>query len=535
MQKSAQSKILNRRLALQMVRDLLVYTVVFAALALLANATVVPRLANDIADNTSRWLTFSYDDYPLAACLDALDGQVYYVTDAWDQVPADLALLTSGLGGVPVAESAEAEESGAVDVQESQSEQGEQANGASQATESATLEQLGIAPLDDRQIQAAGAAADPERTLFLLVTRHGVPEWTTLRSMQEMVIEQQLQSMGRDGRWQYSFEDGQVLQVRDLTTYYTVRPFKIPFAIILYLVGFLIIMFLGFGRALRYFDELAGAVGRIISRRDEPVKLSPPLLPTQEKLNEIRLASLADERAAKAAERRKDELVAYLAHDVKTPLTSVIGYLSLLDEAADMPPEVRRRYVATALRKAERLEELIDEFFEITRYNLQAIPVERAWVDVRLLCQQVAEEFYPEAQARTLEIAVDAPEGQTFFVDPDKFARALGNVVRNAVAYADAGTTVQITATLEAGGEGEGAPGARWRVAVSNRGREISSTHLQSIFDKFYREDAARSSGSGRAGLGLAIAREIVVAHDGEISAVSQGGVTTFTVTVPQA
>ena len=84
------------------------------------------------------------------------------------------------------------------------------------------------------------------------------------------------------------------------------------------------------------------------------------------------------ERAAKAAEERKNELVVYLAHDIKTPLTSIIGYLTLLEESPDLPVDVRARYTGITLAKAYRLEELLDEFFEITRYNLQTIPIERS-------------------------------------------------------------------------------------------------------------------------------------------------------------
>ena len=282
---------------------------------------------------------------------------------------------------------------------------------------------------------------------------------------------------------------------------------------------------MGFGRSLRYFDELSRAVGGLLSDKEKPVELSRDLLITQSELNDIRLSSLADERAAKAAEQRKDELVAYLAHDIKTPLTSVLGYLLLLDEAPDMAPGTRRRYIKTAVDKAERLEGLIDEFFEITRYNLQSIPIEREQVDLTMLCQQVADESFPEAEARSLTLAVTGPKEAKAFVDPDKLARAVGNVVRNAVAFADSGTAVEISLEPDAD---------RWRLTIADQGKEISPAHLESIFEKFYREDASRSSASGRAGLGLAIAKEIVLAHKGTITAISEEGLTAFTITLPR-
>ncbi|WP_165053953.1 MULTISPECIES: sensor histidine kinase KdpD [unclassified Adlercreutzia] len=318
-------------------------------------------------------------------------------------------------------------------------------------------------------------------------------------------------------------DDDQLYYVRQLGVYNAFKALKVPVALAVYLGGVIVAALLSVNRSLRYFDELAGAVAGLIADRERPVALSPSLSIVQGELNAVREASLADERAAAAAERRKNELVAYLAHDVRTPLTSVVGYLSLLADAPDLPSETRARYAAVALGKAERLEGLIDEFFEITRYNLQAIPIERATVDVQLFCEQVAEAFYPDAQARGLEIRVEAPADETFFVDPDKLARAVGNMLRNAVAYASEGTVVELRARRSAVTDA-------WLLTVSNEGREISEAHLQSVFDKFYREDASRASGGGGAGLGLAIAKEIVIAHGGGIRAESAGGVTTFTI-----
>lgn len=320
-------------------------------------------------------------------------------------------------------------------------------------------------------------------------------------------------------------DDAGLYQVRDLSVYEVIRGMKVPVAVVVLIAGLLVIVFLSINWSLRYFDELAGAVTGLVAHREEPVMLSDDLAIVQAELNAVREASLADERAAVAAERRKNELVAYLAHDIRTPLTSVVGYLSLLDESDGLPEEVRGKYTSLALSKAERLEGLIDEFFEITRYNLQSIPIERAWVGIRLFCEQVAEEFYPDAVARNISIEVSAPPDETFFVDPDKLARALGNVLRNAVAYADENTTITFAASRnEAAGT--------WQLVISNQGREISEAHLQSVFDKFYREDGARSTQGGGAGLGLAIAKEIVLAHGGGIRAESRDGVTTFTVAV---
>lgn len=320
-------------------------------------------------------------------------------------------------------------------------------------------------------------------------------------------------------------EETELYEVRELSTYLAVKQLKVPIAVLIYLAGCVAIVLWELQRALRSFDALAGAVATLIADRERPVELPVDLAIAQSELDRVRLAALADERAAAAAEQRKDELVAYLAHDIRTPLTSVIGYLSLLDEASDVPLEQRQRFTAAALAKAESLEGLIGELFEITRYNLRSIPIERQTVGARLLLEQVADELYPQARLREVSLSVEAPEGGTLFADAEKLARALSNVLRNAVSYADAGTEVRIEAT-----ERE----AAWRICVTDRGREIAPEHLESIFEKFYREDAARSTDRGGSGLGLAIAREIVAAHGGTITAASEQGTTIFTIDLPQ-
>ena len=297
-----------------------------------------------------------------------------------------------------------------------------------------------------------------------------------------------------------------------------------------YLFGIILIIRAGINRALRYFDALFEAVGGMLTHDDAPIDLPSELSTTALALNNIQAERERSERAAKAAEQRKNELVVYLAHDIKTPLTSIVGYLTLLAESPDMPIEARARYASITLEKAYRLEELIEEFFEITRYNLQTIPIERSRFDVTLFCQQVIDEFYPQAAARSLSIELDAPEELPTFADANRLSRVFNNVLKNALAYADEGSTVDVHV-------GESVIGTtNWlKIMVVNRGREITPEHLDRIFEKFYRGDDARTTSSGGAGLGLAIAREIARAHGGDITAASENGMTSFAIWIPQA
>lgn len=370
--------------------------------------------------------------------------------------------------------------------------------------------------------------------------------WSVMDEEHYLELQDALVNAGRNPLDMLIGADG-LYYVRDLTIYRALSSLKMPVALGLYLIGCIVIVVIMLNRATRYFDELADAVSDLLADRSKPIDLPDDLSIVRAELAEVRNRSLADDRAAAAAERRKNELVAYLAHDIKTPLTSIVGYTSLLKESPDLPPETRARYAGIAYDKAIRLDDLIDEFFEITRYNLAAIPLERERVNVALLCQQVADELFPEAKERGITISIEAPEDIEAFIDPEKIARALSNVMRNAVAYADEASTVVVRAAIvppsiandttpwpTTSTNAAVGSSAMLRITIENTGREISDVHLKSIFEKFFREDSARQTNHGGAGLGLAIAKEIVTAHGGTIGATSSNGQTVFTIDVPR-
>ena len=230
------------------------------------------------------------------------------------------------------------------------------------------------------------------------------------------------------------------------------------------------------------------------------------------------------EQILKEEATRKNDLITYLAHDLKTPLTSVIGYLTLLDEAPDMPAAQKGKYVHIALTKANRLEKLINEFFEITRYNLQQIILEKERVDLYYLLVQMSDEFYPLLEAHGNTIKLSGDENLTVYGDGEKLARVFNNILKNAIAYSYADTEITVTVSQMA---------QEAQIVIGNHGKTIPPQKLQSIFDKFFRLDDARATNTGGAGLGLAIAREIVQLHGGAITASSENEWTSFVVTLP--
>ena len=170
----------------------------------------------------------------------------------------------------------------------------------------------------------------------------------------------------------FTWQDGLVYRILNL-----LRDYIVFVCATVILVGWVIISYQFIARyAVGELEALADAAEQLVSPQDEPISLPDSLGDVEVQLNAARERALRDARAAQAAEQRTNDLVVYLAHDLKTPLTSVIGYLTLLRDEPQLSPELRRRYTDIALDKAERLEDLINEFFDITRFNLPHVELE---------------------------------------------------------------------------------------------------------------------------------------------------------------
>ncbi len=291
------------------------------------------------------------------------------------------------------------------------------------------------------------------------------------------------------------------------------------------LVFFLIFYFFS-RRFTAYFLQINRGLDALVEERPEDIRLSNELLPTERKLNQIKHTLTQRSMDTLLAEQRKDELVVYLAHDLKTPLTSVIGYLTLLRDEPEISPALREKYLSVALDKSCRLEELINDFFDITRFNLSEISLSRSQVDLTLLLEQLISEFQPMLTEKALSCTLDAPPKLPLFCDADKLQRVLDNLLRNAVAYCTPASPIFIHAWEEAG---------QVQIRFVNQGPSIPQETLNRMFEQFFRGDAARGSHSGGAGLGLAIAKNIVELHGGSITAESQGETIRFSVSLPQA
>lgn len=303
-----------------------------------------------------------------------------------------------------------------------------------------------------------------------------------------------------------------------------IRDAALLFVILLIVGGWLWVTWAFFRLYQRDLTRVVQAAGSLINPDAPPPKLPNVLAPAEAELRLARQQVQQNAAIAREAEQRKNDLIVYLAHDLKTPLTSVIGYLTLLRDEPELSPAMRARYTGIALDKAERLEDLINEFFEITRFNLSHMELDRRPTDLTRMIEQVVSEFGPMLAEQNLTCRADLPPKLPCACDPDKLARVLDNLLRNACHYSTPGTEVTITATTE---------GDTAVLTVENAGRTIPPEKLARIFEQFYRLDESRASRTGGAGLGLAIAKQIVELHGGAITAASADDHITFTVRLP--
>ncbi len=278
------------------------------------------------------------------------------------------------------------------------------------------------------------------------------------------------------------------------------------------LVILIVALYRFFSKKVDNIEKLYKSFDSILNEDSQNIELNNEMTKFSEKLNQIKYEYILNIKRAKEAEQKKNDLIMYMAHDLKTPLTSVIGYLSLLNEEKEISKCLQNKYIKIALDKSLRLEEFTNQFFEITRYNLKDMPINKTNIDLVTLLKQLIEEFYPMLEDRHLKLDINKPNNLIYNADGDKLARAFGNLLKNAINYSYENTVIEITMI-----ENE----ENIEIIFKNEGRTIPKYKLERIFDKFYRGDEARQTNNGGTGLGLAITKEIVELHNGTIYAKS--------------
>jgi len=292
--------------------------------------------------------------------------------------------------------------------------------------------------------------------------------------------------------------------------------FMFVFALMLLLILFLSIFFHNMNVILQTFQG---------EERRTPISfyIFPQFRKAQEKVKEMLSKRNASQMLAIEENEHKNELLMYLAHDLKTPLTSMIGYINhILDHKVD--EEQQQNAIRIAYEKALRLDELIDEFSEILRYDDKVSQLNLSKIDINAMLHQQLTGFYPLIEKRNIQLDVDLPTDFYVIGDFDKLLRVFDNLMRNAINYSNEHSTIAIYGTQKK---------SSILLHYSNEAEQIDADSVAHLFDKFYRASTARTTTSGGAGLGLAIAKEIIELHHGHIHAAMEKQRIVFTIELP--
>lgn len=304
--------------------------------------------------------------------------------------------------------------------------------------------------------------------------------------------------------------------------------FRGELIILLMFIVWLVYVILSLYRMIKkifsYINAIVESSNNWFTKDTDYITLPDELSDLEKKLNYLKRESLTNEKLARENEQKKDELIVYLAHDIKTPLTSMIGYLSILNEMDDMPKKQQEKYIKIALDKSYRLEELINELFDVARFNSEKIILEKEKLNLNLMLAQIIDDFYPTLSELNKKIELNNEQQIMLLADPDKLGRVFNNLIKNAINYSAENSNIRINVRKN-----------EYNIIVDiiNEGRQIPKEKLDQIFEKFYRLDSSRISKTGGSGLGLAIAKDIVQLHGGQIKAISSEKETLFRVELP--
>lgn len=275
----------------------------------------------------------------------------------------------------------------------------------------------------------------------------------------------------------------------------------------------------------KLFEKMIKAVDQVYQGdSDELVALPEILREVEKQLNQLMISAKENRLRMEQLQKQKNDLIMYMAHDLKTPLTSVIGYLSLLHDEKEIQAETRERYLKIALQKSYRLEELINEFFEITRIGYSDIILSKSRVNFTRMTEQMLYEFKPVFEQKNLNYTLEYARDIYAEIDVEQMERVFDNLLKNIVNYSFEGSGVNVSLGVENG---------MMTCILVNHGETIPKEKLEHIFEQFYRMDSARESRTGGTGLGLAIVKRILELHGGGISCESENERILFRIFLP--
>lgn len=300
------------------------------------------------------------------------------------------------------------------------------------------------------------------------------------------------------------------------------------FAVLIYIGIFLAYFHMFTRKTSDYLAEISGGIDEIAKgdfRKSVRVVGEDEIANIAEKINNMTREIQTLIENEREYEKEKSDLITNVAHDLRTPLTSIIGYLDLVKRKSELTNEDREKYVTIAYDKSKRLEKLINDLFEFTKVGAEKIQVNKMNLNFKKFMEQMVEEFYPSFEEAKLECIVQDELTQGHLMaDPDLLARGIANLFSNAVKYGKDGKVIRVCLKEDK---------ENIYLSLTNFGEIISEEDLGHIFDKFFRVENSRSVETGGTGLGLAIAKKVILLHHGKISVSSDFKGTVFSISLP--
>lgn len=282
----------------------------------------------------------------------------------------------------------------------------------------------------------------------------------------------------------------------------------------IWIFGILVIIMFFWRKTFIYINKIILETSKLNDGDNNYISLPNELSQIEKSVNSIKKEAVKNKQSALLAENKQNELIVYLTHDLKTPLTSIIGYLDLLQNSKNLKDEDKEKYLKIINNKALSLENLIDELFELTKLNNNVIETNNQKIDVNLLIGQIVDDFYPILKSFNKEINI-LENGHIYFLgNPQEIYRAFNNIIKNSIYYSYDKSIIKIKISVE---------NEYGLVTISNQCRHYTKAEINKIFEKFYRGDESRNSVSGGSGLGLAIAKQIIELSNGKIEVSSKG------------